>query len=188
MSDAVPPFDYEAAVLACARGERYALRALYEREARWLLGVALRIVGDRAQAEDVLHDAFLQVWQHAATYQPALGSARGWLYTVVRHRALKVVRDSGRMQPLDPAELVTLSDARQDARRATAASDAERALDADGLERCLQRLDDARRACVLHAFVDGYTHEQIAQRLNTPLGTVKSWIRRSLTSLKECLA
>ncbi len=59
-----PPFDYEAAVLACARGERYALRALYEHEGRWLLGVALRIVGDRARAEDVLHDAMLQVWQH----------------------------------------------------------------------------------------------------------------------------
>jgi len=185
MRDADPPFDYEAAVLACARGERYALRVLYEREARWLLGVALRIVRDRGRAEDVLHDAFLQVWQHASTYQPALGSARGWLYTIVRHRALKVVRDPGRVQPLDPAELTTLSDARQ---TAAPADDAGRALDADSLERCLQRLDEARRACVLHAFVDGYTHEQIAQRLNTPLGTVKSWIRRSLASLKECLA
>ncbi|MGA0609151.1 sigma-70 family RNA polymerase sigma factor [Caldimonas sp. KR1-144] len=177
-------FDYEACVLACARGERFALRALYEREARWLLGVAMRIVHDRELAEDVLHDAFIQVWQHAGTYRPELGSARGWLYTIVRHRALKLARSPQRLQPTDPQELAALSDAQQTA----SASADERGLDADILERCLQRLDEMRRACVMHAFVDGYTHEQIAQRLSTPLGTVKSWIRRSLASLKECMA
>lgn len=178
-----PRFDYEAAVLACARGEQFALRALYEREARWLLGVALRIVRDRERAEDVLQEAFMQVWQHADSYQPQLGSARGWLYTIVRHQALKAVRDPARLQVLEPEALTALSD-----QMASADSAAERELDAESLERCLQRLDEARRACVLHAFVDGYTHEQIAARLATPLGTVKSWIRRSLASLKECLA
>ncbi len=178
-----PSFDYEAAVLACARGEQFALRALYEREARWLLGVALRIVRDRERAEDVLQEAFMQVWQHAHSYQPQLGSARGWLYTIVRHQALKAVRDPARLQVLEPEALMALSD-----QMASADSAAERELDTESLERCLQRLDEARRACVLHAFVDGYTHEQIAARLATPLGTVKSWIRRSLASLKECLA
>jgi RNA polymerase sigma-70 factor, ECF subfamily len=178
------PFDYEAAVLACARGERYALRALYEREARWLLGVAMRIVRDRERAEDALHDAFLQIWQRASTYQPALGSARGWLYTIVRHRALKDVRHPGRLLSMDPQELATLSDARQ----ALHDEAGGRGLDLDGLERCLQRLEAPRRACVVHAFVDGLTHEQIAQRLDTPLGTVKAWIRRSLASLKECMS
>ncbi|RZI81874.1 MAG: sigma-70 family RNA polymerase sigma factor [Rubrivivax sp.] len=178
------PFDYEAALLACARGERFALRALYEREGRWLLGVAWRIVRDRELAEDVLHDAFLQVWQDAGSFKPELGSARGWLYTVVRHRALKAVRHPGRLQSVDPADLAALSDQQQ---AADEGAD-ERGLDADSLERCLQRLDDARRACVVHAFVDGYTHEQIAERLQTPLGTVKSWIRRSLASLKECMS
>ncbi len=157
---------------------------LYEREARWLLGVALRIVRDRERAEDVLHDAFVQVWEHAASYQPALGSARGWLYTVVRHAALKAVREPDRLQAMDTEALTTLSDAQQAGDQAAD----ERALDADSLERCLQRLDEAPRACVMHAFVDGYTHAQIAQRLNTPLGTVKSWIRRGLASLKECMA
>lgn len=184
MSITPSTFDYEAALLACARGERFALRALYEREARWLLGVALRIVRDRERAEDVLHDAFVQVWEHAATFQRELGSARGWIYTVVRHAALKAVREPGRLQVMDVTELTALSDAQQ---RDDPADDG-RGLDADSLERCLQRLDAARRACVVHAFVDGYTHEQIAARLNTPLGTVKSWIKRSLASLKECLA
>ena len=184
MPSNLPPFDYEAALLACARGERFALRALYEREARWLLGVALRIVRDRERAEDVLHDAFVQVWEHAATFEPTLGSARGWVYTVVRHAALKAVREPGRLQVMDATELTALSDSQQ---REVSAGD-ERGLDADSLERCLQRLDESRRACVVHAFVDGYTHEQIAARLNTPLGTVKSWIKRSLASLKECMA
>jgi RNA polymerase sigma-70 factor (ECF subfamily) len=178
------PFDYEAAVLACARGERFALRALYDREGRWLLGVAQRIVRDRERAEDVLHDAFVQIWQHASTFQPELGSARGWIYTVVRHRALKEARDGGRVVAMDPLLLADLADTQQ----AGTAEAEQRALDGDSLEHCLQRLEATRRACLMHAFVDGYTHEQIAQRLNTPLGTVKSWIRRSLASLKECLA
>ena len=95
---AVPavPFDYESAVEACARGECTGLRALYEREASWLLGVALRIVRKRDIARDVLQDAFVQIWQRAATYQRTLGSARGWIYTVVRHRALDEVRRAGR--------------------------------------------------------------------------------------------
>ena len=179
----VAPFDHDAAVLACARGERFALRALYEHEARWLLGVALRIVRDREEAEDVLHDAFLQLWQHATSFDPALGSARGWLYTLVRHRALKSLRQPARTLAMEPQAVADLSDARQ-----AAEAGAERGLDSAGLERCLEQLDPPRRACVVHAFVDGFTHEQIAERLKAPLGTVKSWIRRSLASLKECLA
>lgn len=184
MPTASAPFDYEAAVLACARGERYALRALYEREAQWLLGVALRIVRDREHAEDVLHDAFVQIWQHASTFQPQLGSARGWIYTIVRHRALKEVRKPGRLQVVEPQELTALSDAQQ----LFGSGSEDREFDAESLERCLERIDATRRACVIHAFVDGYTHEQIALRLNTPLGTVKSWIRRTLVSLRECMS
>ena len=122
MSLASPAFDYESAVLACARGERYALRALYEREARWLLGVAQRIVRDRQLAEDVLHDAFLQVWQRAGSYQPALGSARGWIYTVVRHRALKEVRTPERMHAIDPQHATEIGDRTDDEADAGAAT------------------------------------------------------------------
>jgi RNA polymerase sigma-70 factor (ECF subfamily) len=180
-----PTFDHDAALLACARGERFALRVLYEHEGRWLLGVVRRIVRDVALAEDVLQDAFLQIWQRAETFDPAIGSGRGWIYTVVRHQALRAVRGSA-TEPvlLDPETLTGVSDLQQ----SRSDEDDDRGLDPDSLERCLQRLDEARRACVVHAFVDGYTHEQIAERLNTPLGTVKSWIRRSLLALKECLS
>lgn len=176
-------FDYEAALEACARGERYALRALYEREARWLLGVALRIVRDRETAHDVLQDAFLQIWQRAASYQRALGSARGWIYTVVRHRALDEVRRVRREVPVGD-DLEGLSDAlsAQQTPHDTPHSDAA------ALDRCLDRLDERKRECIVFAFVEGYTHEQIADKLATPIGTVKSWIRRGLLALKECLS
>jgi RNA polymerase sigma-70 factor (ECF subfamily) len=178
-------FDYDAALLACARGERFALRMIYDREARRLLGVVRRIVRDAALAEDVLQDALLQVWQHAASFDPALGSARGWIYTVVRHQALKAVRRPELEQVVEPELLAHLSDALQSTSDAV---DGDHGVGADSLERCLQRLEADKRACIVHAFVDGYTHEQIAQRLSAPLGTVKSWIRRSLLSLRECLA
>ncbi len=178
------PVDYEAALEACARGERFALRVIYEREGRWLLGVVRRIVRDPAVAEDVFQDAMVQVWTRAGTFDPALGSGRGWVYTVVRHQALKAVRRSNTEQSLEPEQLSGLSDMRQ----AMEAAVPDDGLDTDRLEHCLGRLEADRRACVVHAFVDGYTHDQIARRLKAPLGTIKSWIRRSLLALKECMA
>ncbi len=184
-SPTVDDFDYESALEACARGESYALRALYERESRRLLGVALRIVRDRDTAHDVLQDAFLQVWQRAATYQRALGSARGWLYTVVRHRALDAVRRSGREVTVGD-DLEAIADARGGFDPGAAAAFAS--IDGAALDRCLAALEERRRECIVWAFVEGYTQEQIAQQTAVPLGTVKSWIRRGLIALKECLS
>lgn len=176
-----PAFDYEAALEACARGERYALRSLYEREARWLLGVAMRIVRDHELAQDVLQEAFLLVWQRASSYQRALGSARGWIYTVVRHRALDEARRTVREIPMGD-DLEGLADA-----TGLHAEHIESGPQSQ-LEQCLARLDERKRECVVAAFVEGHTHEQIAQRLATPVGTVKSWIRRGLLALKACMA
>lgn len=176
-------FDYESALEACARGERYALRAIYERESRWLLGVAQRIVRDRDTAHDVLQEAFLQVWQRASTYQRALGSGRGWIYTVVRHRALDEARRVQREMPAgDDLEAVA------DARAALEPAPELPHADAAALDRCLAALEQRKRDCIVWAFVEGYTHEQIARQIATPIGTVKSWIRRGLLSLKECLS
>ena len=176
------PFDHDAALLACARGERTALRALYEHESRWLLGVALRIVRDRQAAEDVLHDAFLRVWQGARSFDPKLGSGRGWVYTVVRHEALNEVRRRRRDADADIDQIAA------DRMANMAGPFTDSGLDADVLERCLAALDEPRRRSIVHAFLDGYNHEQIAARMQAPLGTVKSWIRRGLLSLKECMS
>ena len=184
MPAALPPFDYESALEAVARGDRGALRSLYERESRWLLAAAQRILRDRDRdrAHDVLQEAFLQIWQKAGTFQRALGSGRGWIYTVVRHRALDEARRHGRETAVGDdieflADAATVSD-----------SHASPAGVAEALELCLGQLEPSRRQCIVYAFVEGYTHEQIAKALTTPVGTVKSWIRRGLLALKECLA
>ncbi len=183
MTEALQPFDYEASLEACAQGDAAALHALYERESRWLLGVALRIVRDRAHAEDVLQDAFVQIWSKAGSYRRAIGSARGWIYTVVRHRALDEARRLGREQPAGDA-IERLSDAVAQADAPDSAAHGMR----EALAHCLAQLDAQRRHCIVHAFVDGYTYAQIADALGTPLATVKSWIRRSLLVLKDCLS
>jgi RNA polymerase sigma-70 factor (ECF subfamily) len=174
-------FDHEAALEACARGERFALRALYDRESAWLMAVILRIVRDAELAQDVLQDAFLQIWQKAGTYRRELGSGRGWIYTVARHRALDEVR---RVRPE-----VNIGEDYQSLAEALPTSEPdELPHDEAALAHCLAQLDDPKRQCVVDAFVEGYTHEQIAARLSKPVGTVKSWIRRGLIALKECLS
>ncbi len=169
-------FDYEARLAACARGERQALRDLYVQESPRLLGVARRLVRDTALAEDIVHDAFIKIWAGAAGFDPARGSARGWMFTVTRHLALNVLRNHSRETPLlDDDEAMDIDDA-FDAQAHSAR-----------IHHCLEQLDPQRRRCILHAYVDGYSHGQIAQRLDTPLGTVKAWIKRSLNALRECM-
>jgi len=93
-------FDYEACLRACARGEQRALRQLYEQDSSRLLGVALRIVREKALAEDIVHDAFINIWRGAGSFDPSRGSARGWVFSVTRHLALNVVRNHYREVPL----------------------------------------------------------------------------------------
>ena len=182
MNEAVTvTFDYESTLEACARGERDALRALYEREARWLLGVALRIVRDHQVAQDVLQDAFVQVWRSAATYQRSLGSGRGWLHTVVRHRALDAVRRAPRELPAGD-DLEALADA------AAMLAGADESDSAEALSHCLQALDERKRTCIVAAYINGYSHQEIARQLQAPLGSVKAWIRRGLLSLRQCMS
>ncbi|GAA4022092.1 sigma-70 family RNA polymerase sigma factor [Actimicrobium antarcticum] len=179
-------FDYEARLFACARGEQLALRQLYDREARWLLGVALRIVQRRELADEVLHDAFLRIWQKSGSYSPALGSARGWIYSVVRNRALDLVRQH-RREPALPGDTEMVLDDLADEADGPPES-LSRAQDSSALHHCLQHLDDDKRACILLAYVDGFSQTQIASALARPLGTIKAWTRRGLLALKECLS
>jgi RNA polymerase sigma-70 factor (ECF subfamily) len=165
----------------CAGGDRAAFRALYDRWSARLHGVALRITRQASLAADATHDAFVQVWQQAGRFDPARGSAEAFLVSLVRYRALDIVRRRAREVPGYEAE-----------DRADEAPDALVQLigSAEGaaLHRCLSMLDAERRRLVVMAFVDGLSHSELADKLRVPLGTVKSWIRRSLLSLRECLA
>jgi RNA polymerase sigma-70 factor (ECF subfamily) len=179
MTSADTTFDHAEALRGCARGERDALKSIYEHEHRWLLGVALRITRERQLAEDAVHDAFMQIWLRAASFDGRLGSGRGWIYTVVRHRALDLVRRAGAHREVahDDDAVAALIDAT-----------VQSGVDADGLMQCLERLDEPKRNCIVLAFVDGLSHDELARRLDTPLGTIKSWVRRGLIALRECLS
>lgn len=183
-------FDYEKNLLECAAGKRPALIALYEQEASRLLTVAVRILQNQGLAEDVVHDAFVKVWTHAKTYDPSLGSARGWIYTLTRNLALNAVKYSNRQLQSDPEFLLDLIDSRE--AEAQGAEDEISQMVQDGVSQshlmaCLEELKPEPKLCILHAYVDGYTQDEIANLIQKPLGTVKSWIKRSLAALKECL-
>lgn len=184
---ALTEFDYEATLAACAVGERAALQRLYAREGGRLLGVVQRIVRDAALAEDIVHDACVNIWTRAASFDPARGSARGWIYSVARHLALNAVRDLAREVEVDDDTAAAL-DARASLEAWHDMADAFAWQDSAGrLGPCLEQLEPVRRNCILHAYVDGLSHNEIARRLEAPLGTVKAWIKRSLAALRECM-
>lgn len=157
--------------------DRKAFQALYESTASHLLGAAVRILGSRAQAEEALQDGFVQIWQNASSYNPAKARASTWMTSIVRYRALDMVRRLGRETSLDDVHESALPEA-------AVWHDADQE---PNLEPCMDELGDNQRMCVTLAFVEGYSHQELSTRMDTPLGTIKSWIRRSLTQLQECL-
>ncbi|WBV42495.1 sigma-70 family RNA polymerase sigma factor [Pseudoroseomonas cervicalis] len=171
-----------ALIAALARGERAALRSLYDRQAARLFGVANAILRDRDMAADALHDGFVKLAQRAAQYDPARGAAEAWLAGIVRHAALDLARRRGRELPSDDPALGDTLLPPEALERIATAQEGRRLRD------CLLTLEEGRRQGILLAFVHGLSHAQIAARLELPLGTVKSWIRRGLLQLKGCLA
>nr|WP_264194055.1 sigma-70 family RNA polymerase sigma factor [Marinomonas algarum] len=163
---------------------------LYEQEAPRLLAVVLRILQNRPLAEDVVHDAFIKIWQNAQQYHSELGSARGWIYTLTRNLALNALKYSHRQVLFEPEFLLDLCDhhaIENEHQKDNVETLVNDPLAQASLNRCLDHLEPQRKLCVLHAYVDGYTQDEIATLLDKPLGTVKSWIKRSLNALKECL-
>ena len=179
-------FDYEATLDACARGERQALERLYAQESARLLGVAQRLVRDSALAQDIVHDAFIKIWTRAASFDASRGSARGWIFSITRNLALNTIRDNAREVQDDGDEQSIESQATLEGWNATVDSFDWR-VNPGRIELCLEQLEPVRRNCVFHAYVDGYSHQEIASKIGAPLGTVKAWIKRSLSALRECI-
>lgn len=177
------PDDLGNALVACAKGDRKALRGIFDAEAGRLVAVAERIVRRRDLAEDVVQDAFLRIWTHAHQYRPDCGSARGWIYAIVRNRALNLLRDGSREHTAEEIEALQDRDTAKEVMAAWHTLDRTSRLHA-----CLSTLDGTRRHGILLAYVGGYSHGEIAGQLRIPLGTAKSWIRRGLASLRECMA
>jgi len=172
-----------AALNRVAGGDRAALRLVYDMTAAKLFGVCLRILNDRGEAEDVLQDVYITVWRKAGAFDAARASPITWLVAIARNRAIDRARASGASRvkaPIEAAEMIADS--------APLASDRLEAQQESGrLGGCLDELEARQSAAIRAAFMDGLTYEALANRTGVPLGTMKSWIRRGLAKLKECL-
>lgn len=173
-------------------GDRAAFATLYEQTSSHLLGVVLRIQRDRAQAEDILQEVYVNVWRAAQSFDAAQSQPLTWLSSIARNRAI----DSLRRTQTQPQfrSTITANDEEETDVYDTVADDApgpldllSRASDARALSSCMQGLSAQQRQSVALAFFDGLSHAEVAEQMRQPLGTVKSWVRRALMSLKSCL-
>lgn len=172
--------DLQDALARCAKGDRQALRAIYDGECPVMIGLAMRIVKRRELAEEAVQEAFIKIWRNAHRYDASLGPAKAWLYAIVRNQAINMLRE-GRREDLVAEMPEIAADGAETYAAVTILPETH------ALRHCLEGLDPRRRASVLMAYVEGFSHGEIAGRLAVPLGTVKAWIRRSLLSLRECL-
>lgn len=180
MHDTLSPEDLIARV---ANGDRSALALLFEAESGRLVAIAQRLLRRRDLAEEAVQETFLSVWHKAAMFDASKGTARGWLTVSVRNRALNMLRDGARLDYEDTEKLAELGDRTADAHAAYDALSLK-----DALRHCLSALDDRKREAVLLCYVTGLNHGEAAATMRVPLGTLKSWIRRGVTALQECLS
>lgn len=166
-----------------ARGDRAAFRRLYDETSGKLFGVAVRILKRKDLAEDAVQDTYLKIWNGAGGYRPGLGAPLGWMATITRNRAIDMLRKrtESRLGD-DAADMLADEDIPDPFAEAQQNSELQAFLD------CLSKLDDSSQSCLLLAYYYGYTHEEIAGRMTTPVGTVKSRIRRGLIQIRECLS
>ncbi|HKR90381.1 MAG TPA: sigma-70 family RNA polymerase sigma factor [Phenylobacterium sp.] len=179
---AASPDTLAALMPRIAQGDRAALRALYEATSAKLFAVCLRILSDREESEDVLQDVYVTIWRRADRFDPTRASVAAWISTIARNRAIDRLRARGPLARSEPVEDLKIADDQPGADARLALAD-----EAARLEACLAELDERTRAVIRTAFFEGVTYEALARRMDTPLGTVKSWIRRGLARLRGCL-
>lgn len=173
----------EALLAQVAMGNRAAFDALYRATANRLFGICLRVVAQRPEAEDALQDVFTVVWRKAAQFDPAKASAIAWLAMIARNKALDRLRS---MPSQVSRGSLTLTEDMEDP-GASPPQQVQAASDRAQLEHCLERLEPRRRSLIRAAFFDGLTYEELAAKIEAPLGSIKSWVRRGLMQLRECL-
>jgi RNA polymerase sigma factor (sigma-70 family) len=172
-----------AALARIPSGDRAALQTVYRLTSAKLFGVCLRILGERSEAEDVLQEVYVTVWRKAADFDAGRASPLTWLIAIARNRSidrLRASKHSRHTAPIEAADHVADSGTMADVAL-------ENAQDYAKLHGCLGGLESKESAALRGAFFDGNTYEDLATRMNVPLGTMKSWIRRAMIKLKSCL-
>lgn len=180
------PDELPGLLAAIAGGDQRAFARLYALCSPHLYALLNRMLRRRDWAEEALQDCFLKVWQKSETYSPERGAPMTWLMTIARYRALDLIRmkrPEVSESDFEEAPVSIEADYSTD-------DPARRAAEREGLSmlgRCMEGLDPDQRQSVLLAYYEGYTHSELAKKFKAPLGTVKSWLRRGLQKLQECL-
>ncbi|MBR2657437.1 MAG: sigma-70 family RNA polymerase sigma factor [Loktanella sp.] len=174
--------DVENLILRVGLGDRAAFSALYDATSAKLFGVCLRILNDRAEAEDALQDAFVRVWQKADSYAVNGYSPMTWLITLTRNLAIDKLR-ARKGGNVDIDEVHDLKDTGPTPEAAAVAASEKSRLDG-----CLNELPSDRADAVRGAYIEGYSYDELAARFDVPLNTMRTWLRRSLIKLKDCLS
>lgn len=169
-------------LLAIGKGNRAAFKDLYDRTAPKLFSVALRILRNRSLAEDVLQDVFLRIWQNARNFSPESGPAMAWLNSIARNRSIDMLRQKGPALAADQEDEIDWTE------KIAEPNDREaEMMDLSALRHCLGEIEEPARTCILLAYYEGYSREELAERYDKPVNTIKTWLHRSLIALKSCL-
>jgi RNA polymerase sigma factor (sigma-70 family) len=169
-------------LIQTGRADQKAFGELYRRTSSKLYGVCVRMLRDRSEAEDVLQETYATVWRRAAGFDAAKAGAMTWLITLSRNKAIDRLRQRREELTADPSELEQTVDSQP-----TPAEGAEASQEYRRLQHCLEQLEPQQRDAVREAYFTGATYNELAARCKVPLGTMKSWIRRSLMQLNTCL-
>jgi len=167
---------------ATAQGNQQSFQHLYELTAPKLYALCLRMLKSKEKSEEVMQEAFVKVWHHASEYHQDRGQVSTWLTSIVRYRALDRIRSQKPTESLDDDYDQKASDELGPLEWAIKGNEM------NDLEACLDELNDQQKEAIVLSFIEGLTHQELTERTESPLGTIKSWIRRGLQSLKRCLA
>lgn len=169
-------------LIAVAREDRDAFQQLYQRVSGRMFGMCLTLAGQRDLAEDALQEAFIQIWHRAREYHTDRGMPLGWMMSIARYRTLDMMRARKLRRHSGEEQLEYAQDGREGP-----LDESLRNAGAAQLSGCLDELSDVQRDSILLSYYKGLTHDDLAEVMRTPLGTVKSWVRRGLMALKRCL-
>lgn len=164
-----------------ARGDVAAFERIFDEVSGPVLGVATRVIRNRAQAEEVAQEVLVEIWRTSSRYVPERGSAIGWIMTIAHRRAVDRVRQA--QADVNREERV----ARRDRPYDEVADEVESNFEREQVRRCLDTLTDLQRESVALAYYDGYTYREVAQLLSSPLGTIKTRLRDGLIRLRDCM-
>lgn len=169
-------------LMAIAHEDRQAFQRLYQRISGRMFGLCLKLANQRDLAEEAVQDAFVQIWHNASEYHNERGAPLSWMLTIARYRTLDLMRNRKSRPTSGDAHLERVADERDGP-----LDESLRVAGTTELRGCLDELSETQRDSILLSYYRGFTHDELSEALSSPIGTVKSWIRRGLMALKRCL-